>query len=67
MASPADAMAAHKVRRASGFALRRIAAIAVAEHRIDAAKAGHARCLPRYGMVLLLLVCAVSARFLGVI
>ena len=68
MTHPEDEMVEHKVRRASGLnALRRISAIVGEEQKIDAAKARYTRWLLRYGMVLLLLVCAVLARFLGVI
>jgi hypothetical protein len=63
-----DEVVEHKVRRATAFnALHKISGIVGAEQKIDASKARYTRWFLRYGIVLLLLVCAVLVRFLGVI
>jgi hypothetical protein len=56
------------VRRASAFnALKKISTLVGEEQKIDAAKARYTRWIFRYGIVFLLLVCAMLARLLGVI
>ena len=68
MTHPEDEVVEHKVRRAIAFnALKKISTLVGEEQKTDAAKARYTRWLWRYGIVFLLLVCAASARFLGVI
>lgn len=63
-----DDVIEHKVRRATAFsALHKISRIVGEEQKLDADKERYARWFLRYGIVLLVVVCAVLARFLGVI
>lgn len=68
MTHPEDEVVEHKVRRASAFnALKKISTLVGEEQKNDAAKARYTRWFFRYGIVFLLLVCAMLARLLGVI
>ena len=64
----ADEVVEHKVKQAvAANALHRISDIVAEEQKIDAAKQRYSNWMLRYGIVVMLLVCAVLARYLGVI
>lgn len=68
MTPSAHEVVEHKVRHATAVnALRKISTLVGEERKIEAAKARYTRWLLRYGIAMLLLVCAVLAYFLGVI
>ena len=68
MTLPEQDVVEHKVRRATAhFALKRISAIVEDDRRLDAIKERYASWFLRYGIALLLVACAVSARYLGII
>ena len=63
-----DEVVEHKVKQAvAANALHKISDIVAEEQKIDAAKQRYSKWMLRYGIVLMLLVCAVLARYLGVI
>ena len=68
MTQSADEVIEHKVKRAvARNALHKISGIVADEQKVDADKARGSRWLLRYGIAMLLLVCAILAHFLGVI
>ena len=67
MAQPADEVVEYKVRHAvARHALHKLSGIIAAERRSDARKDRYASWFMRYGILVLVVVCAVSARFFGV-
>lgn len=68
MTLPEQDVVEHKVRRATAFhALKKISALVEDDLRLDASKERYTRWFLRYGIVLLLVACALSARYLGII
>ena len=67
MAQPADEVVEHKVKQAvAKHALHKLSGIVEKERRDDARKDRYASWFLRYGILLLVAVCAVLARFFGV-
>jgi hypothetical protein len=63
-----DEVVQNKVRRATALnALRKIAKIVAEEERMDASKRRYLGYFLRYGLLTLVAICAVLARFWGVI
>jgi hypothetical protein len=68
MTQSVDEVIEHKVKHATAVnAMRKISTIVGEEQKIEAAKVCYTRWLLRYGIAMLLLVCAILAHFLGVI
>lgn len=67
MAHPEQEVVEHKVKHVvARNALHKISGIVAQEQKTDADKDKYTRWFLRYGIVLLLLACAVLARYLGV-
>gem|GEM_PF-2879979 len=69
MSQPAvEEVVEHKVQHAvARNALHKIADIVAAEHRVELAKQRYKTWMLRYGIVLMLLLAALLARYLGVL